>query len=138
MNTKEIHELRFAYKIRAALNESAEQVPAHVAARLAAARRTALAAKKAEAPETVQQLAMAGHRGSSNGRSGGHSGGFFRRFGVAWAMIALAAGLFGVYQWQQQDRVDELADVDAAMLLDDLPPAAYADHGFHVFLRRGQ
>ncbi|MNR57422.1 hypothetical protein D3C85_1782000 [compost metagenome] len=49
--------------------------------------------------------------------------------------MALIAGVTGIYQWQQQKRVEELADVDAAMLLDDLPPTAYADQGFHVFLK---
>lgn len=59
---------------------------------------------------------------------------FLRRLGLLWPTIALVAGLAGIYQWQQQQRVDELAEVDAAMLLDDLPLAAYADQGFHQYL----
>jgi hypothetical protein len=65
-------------------------------------------------------------------------GEWMRRLGLIWAVVALAGGLVGIYEWQQQKRVDELVDLDSAMLLDDLPPAAYADQGFHVFLKHGE
>jgi len=32
-------------------------------------------------------------------------------------------------------RANEVAEVDAALLADDLPPAAYADAGFVQFLK---
>jgi hypothetical protein len=34
--------------------------------------------------------------------------------------------------------VDELAEVDTAIMLDDLPLAAYADQGFHQYLKHDQ
>ncbi|UCF23693.1 MAG: DUF3619 family protein, partial [Ralstonia sp.] len=58
--------------------------------------------------------------------------------GQLWPTISLNAGLTGIYQWQQQQRVDELAEVDTAMMLDDLPLAAYADQGFHQYLTHDQ
>ena len=64
------------------------------------------------------------------------AGAWLRKLALVWTLVALGAGLMGIYHWQQQKRVEELADVDAAMLLDDLPPTAYADQGFHVFLKR--
>jgi len=33
------------------------------------------------------------------------------------------------------DRANELAEVDSALLTDDLPPSAYADPGFLQFLK---
>jgi hypothetical protein len=33
------------------------------------------------------------------------------------------------------NRANELAEVDSALLIDDLPPAAYADPGFLQFLK---
>jgi hypothetical protein len=33
------------------------------------------------------------------------------------------------------DRANELAEIDSALLIDDLPPAAYADPGFLQFLK---
>ncbi|CAG9188733.1 hypothetical protein BVI2075_1310016 [Burkholderia vietnamiensis] len=35
-------------------------------------------------------------------------------------------------------RTAELADIDAAMLSDDLPLNAYLDHGFNAYLSRAR
>ena len=142
-NDREIQELRFAHEVRAALDASADNLPADVSERLAAARRMALAHKKAEAPVRAPQFAMpAGHHAPSfddEDDSALHRvGSWLKRGALVWALVALGAGLIGIYHWQQQKRVEELADIDAAMLLDDLPPTAYADQGFHVFLKRVQ
>lgn len=139
MNTQELEELRFADRVRAALNASAQAVEPDIAARLAASRRMALARKKAEAPQTAPVLAtaVAGH--SAWGREDRQPiGGFMRRFGLIGVLCVIAISIAGVYEVQQERRIDELADVDSAMLLDDLPPAAYADHGFHLFLKRAE
>ncbi|UIF87063.1 DUF3619 family protein [Cupriavidus sp. UYPR2.512] len=140
-NDKEIHERRFAHEIRAALDAGADALPADITERLAAARRMAVARKKAEAPVLVPQLAVPGMHVPlfDEDTSPLHrAGAWLRRLGLIWTLVALAAGLMGIYHWQEQKRIEELADIDAAMLLDDLPPTAYADEGFHVFLKRGQ
>jgi hypothetical protein len=140
-NEKEINERRLAHEIRTALDASANALPDNVTDRLAAARRIALSRKKAHAAVIVPQLAMAGMHTATFDEDDTplqRAGAWLRRLGLVWALVALAAGLFGIYHWQQQQRVDELADLDAAMLLDELPPTAYADQGFHVFLKRGQ
>lgn len=140
-NEKEINERRLAHEIRTALDASASALPGNVTDRLAAARRVALSRKKAHAAVAVPQLASAGMPALSFDEDDSalhRAGSWLRRLGLVWTLVALAAGLAGIYHWQQQKRVDELADVDAAMLLDDLPPTAYADQGFHVFLKRGQ
>ncbi len=59
-NDKEIRERRFAHEIRAALDAGTDDLPADITERLAAARRMAVARKKAEAPVLVPQLAMPG------------------------------------------------------------------------------
>ncbi|WP_020203615.1 MULTISPECIES: DUF3619 family protein [Cupriavidus] len=140
-NEKEINERRLAHEIRTALDASANALPANVTERLAAARRMALSRRKAHAAVAAPQLATAGAATVSFDEDDSplhRAGAWLRRLGLVWTLVALGAGLIGIYHWQQQKRVDELADVDAAMLLDDLPPAAYADQGFHVFLKRGQ
>lgn len=140
-NDKEIRELRFAHEVRTALDAGTEALPADISERLAAARRMAVARKKAEVPVQVPQLAMPGARVPlfDDDDSPLHRAGeWLRRLALIWTLVALAAGLMGIYHWQQQKRIEELADIDAAMLLDDLPPTAYADEGFHVFLKRGQ
>ncbi|MDK3024604.1 DUF3619 family protein [Cupriavidus taiwanensis] len=140
-NDKDIRERRFAHEIRAALDAGADALPADISERLAAARRIAVARKKAEAPVLVPQLAMPGAHAPlfDDDASPLHrAGAWLRRLGLVWTLVALGAGLVGIYHWQEQKRIEELADIDAAMLLDDLPPTAYADEGFHVFLKHGQ
>ena len=146
MNKAELRERRFVHAVRTALNESAGQLPPDLRDRLAAARRTALAHKKAEMPSTVHSpvLAMPGVGAVSFEMEDEtqsplqRAAAFLRRLGLLWPTIALVAGLAGIYQWQQQQRVDELAEVDTAMMLDDLPLAAYADQGFHQYLKHDQ
>nr|WP_315592170.1 DUF3619 family protein [uncultured Cupriavidus sp.] len=139
-NERDIQERRIAHEIRLALDATAEALPRDIAERLAAARRMALAAKKAEVAH-VPQLALPGapHGYAFDDEDDTplhRAGAWMRKLALVWTLVALGAGLLGIYHWQQQQRLEELADVDAAMLLDDLPPTAYADQGFHVFLKR--
>jgi hypothetical protein len=49
-------------------------------------------------------------------------------------LLVLLLGLMFIYEHQNDFRARELADVDQALLLDDLPPDAYTDPGFLKFL----
>jgi hypothetical protein len=133
----DIQQRRLAQHIRTVLDASADDIRPDLAERLAAGRRIAVARRKVAATVKAPRLAAAGGRaGLGDEGSGLHRvGDWLRRLGLLWAVAALAAGLAGIYDWQQQQRVDELVDVDAAMLLDELPPSAYADQGFHMFLK---
>ncbi|WP_298012055.1 DUF3619 family protein [uncultured Aquabacterium sp.] len=50
-------------------------------------------------------------------------------------VMALVAGLWGVHHYHQIEKTEAAADVDTALLSDDLPPDAYADPGFAEFLQ---
>ncbi|PHV06791.1 hypothetical protein CSQ96_12415 [Janthinobacterium sp. BJB412] len=132
MNTDD---LNFAYKVRHALNERLDELPASTTDRLAAARQAAMARKKADAPVRVSERALA---------TGGAAGFFAQPFswlgrvGVAVPMLVLVAGMIGIYQYEEQERVTELAEVDAAVLSDELPLSAYMDHGFNAYLTKSE
>ena len=130
MNTDD---LNFAYKVRHALNEHLDQLPAPATDRLAAARKLAMARKKAHAPVQVAQRQLAGNIGSLFSFSA------LGRMGVVLPLLALVAGLAGIYQYEEQQRIAELAELDAAVLSDELPLTAYLDQGFNAYLaQRGQ
>ena len=57
------------------------------------------------------------------------------RMASALPLLVLLAGLWGINHWYQQEQVEAAANVDLALLSDDLPPAAYADPGFEEYLR---
>ncbi len=67
--------------------------------------------------------------------SGDEEGGWGLRWIAALPMVALMAGLLLINGAQSDNRDVELAEVDSALLTDDLPPAAYADPGFMQFLK---
>lgn len=130
MNTEDIN---FAYKVRHALNAKLDELPASTADRLANARKLAIARKKAHAPARVAQRKLAGNFGALFSLS------LLGRAGVVIPLLALVAGLTGVYQYEQERRIEEIAELDAAVLSDELPLTAYLDHGFNAYLaQRGQ
>lgn len=130
MNTDDIN---LAYKIRHALNEQLDTLPASTTDRLAAARAAALARKKPEAIP-VQAVSLAGWRGIGAFLSGPA----MSRLAVAVPILALVIGMGGVYQHEQQQQIAELADIDAAVLADELPLNAYLDPGFNAYLESQQ
>jgi hypothetical protein len=141
MSSLENTELEFARQLRRALEENTASLPPATVDRLAAARRAALARKKPEAvsaPVVVPALA-----GMPAGMAGLPQGGLeprrrsrLRRFALAWPLAALVVSLIGIAYWEDHQRTAELADIDAAMLSDDLPLNAYLDHGFNAYLSR--
>lgn len=62
---------------------------------------------------------------------------WFNRVASALPLVILAAGLVMIHTIQTERRASELAEVDAALLTDDLPPSAYADPGFVQYLKSG-
>jgi hypothetical protein len=50
-------------------------------------------------------------------------------------LVALIAGLTIIQNIMDDDGANELAEIDSALLIDDLPPDAYADPGFLQFLK---
>ncbi len=132
MNAREIN---FAYKVRHALNENLDHLPAATVARLADARKQALAARRGDlAPvRTFATIPMfAGQTGSYFGNVNPWLG----RAGLAVPLIALVLGLGGMFKYEQQKHISDTADIDAAVLSDELPLSAYLDHGFSAYLAR--
>jgi len=67
--------------------------------------------------------------------AGDNGAGFWGRLASAALMLVLVAGLVAIDVVQDNDRATEVAELDAALLTDDLPPEAYADPGFLQFIK---
>jgi hypothetical protein len=131
MNNKE---LQFAYKVKLALDANLDNLSDDTLQHLAAARRVALARKKT-APLTVrvEQPVFAGALG--NGTSlPPEKPTWLGRLGVALPLLAGIVLFMGIYQHENAKRVADLAEIDAAVLSDELPLSAYLDHGFNAYL----
>ncbi|MDM8356998.1 DUF3619 family protein [Pandoraea communis] len=137
----ETREIRFANRVRRALDEASDTPSPNMAARLAAARQEALARKKPEPVAVVQPaLVLAGVGAVQSPEIGGPRRALDKlgRLGLLWPLAALVIGLAGVAYWEHQQHIQDLADIDAAVLSDELPLSAYADHGFNAYLKRAQ
>lgn len=127
MNTTEIN---FAYKVRHALNEHLDNLPISTTDRLACAREIALSRKKTPTRVLAQQGILAG----SMGRFFNNPFSWLMRASIV-APILIGVGLLsGLYQYEQQHHLSAIADIDAAVLSDEVPPSAYLDRGFTTYL----
>lgn len=129
MNTEE---LNFAYKVRLALNENLDNLPTSVSDRLAEARKAALVRQKKEAPRLALATRLLFPAGGARSRDHGPS--LLARLGLALPLLVLAAGLVVIYEQEQQQRIAELAEIDVALLSDELPLSAYLDRGFRAYI----
>jgi hypothetical protein len=55
---------------------------------------------------------------------------------LAMMTLGLCAGLAGTYFWHLHDEAASLGEIDSALLADELPPNAYIDQGFRLWLER--
>lgn len=126
----------FGRQVAARLTLGTAELPYDITERLRAARAQAMAKRKLVSAQAAPAVV-------SNG--GGTASLGFPDEGVSWwnriasalPILVLAAGLVAIHVVQNDRRASEVAEVDAAILTDDLPPAAYADPGFTQFLKSG-
>jgi hypothetical protein len=128
----EIQADQFGRASAALLSQSTHNLSAGIKDRLHAARMKALSVKKAE-KVLAQKPALAGISGNWNAGSNG----MWDIVGWLAPLVVLIFGLIGIAQWQDDSRINDIAEVDAALLSDDVPPDAYADSGFLAFLKNG-
>jgi hypothetical protein len=124
---------RFGRQVAARLAAGAAELPYDVTERLRAARMQALARRKLVSMQRAPALAAAG-----GVTLGDEPIGLWNRIGSALPLVALVAGLILIHTVEDDRRASELAEVDAALLTDDLPPSAYADPGFAQFVKSGR
>jgi hypothetical protein len=158
---REALQARFALRVTARLNEGSQGLPHDIGERLRVAREQALEAARRtrlgtvavdeRAPALATEVAGVSPQGTvtlggwneadharqpSHGRrldDGPLTWGW--RLAATLPVLALLAGLWLVKAYHDQEKADATADIDTAILTDDLPPDAYADPGFEEFLR---
>jgi hypothetical protein len=116
------------------LDQATEQLSYRVQERLAAARAAAIGKVPVAQPETGPELPpIPREKVDPAGR-----GSWGWRFAAVAAPLLLLAGMFVADAVHEEQSVAELAEVDAALLTDDVPLVAYADHGFGVYIKNSR
>jgi hypothetical protein len=124
----------FGRRVAARLSEGAAGLPYEVSERLRAARTQAMARRKRVA--ALQTATSVSASGGAATVTGDEKFSLWQFAASALPILALVAGLVFIHAVQNERRASEVAEVDAALLTDDLPPAAYADPGFIQFLKQ--
>jgi hypothetical protein len=123
-----MNESKFGHQIKQQLDQSLN-LEAATLNRLKAAREHALARQRMTEPAFA--LAWAD---DVVGRLSGNPA----SASIALAGAALILALVGIQYWQRTPTVEELEEIDAALLTSDLPINAYLDKSFDSWLKRSQ
>jgi len=123
-----MNESKFGYQIKQQLDQALDLEPATLK-QLKFAREQALARQRTTEP--VFALAWVD---AVVGRLSGSSA----SASIALAGAALILALIGIQYWQQTPTVEEIEEIDAAILTSDLPINAYLDKSFDTWLKRSQ
>lgn len=128
-------EARFGLRVASALTARGESTGHDISERLRVAREQALerARLSRHAVATASASEVVGVAASGAAILGGQSM-WWTRLASAVPLLTLVIGLVLIDQWHDRAQIDAAADVDSALLADDLPPAAYSDPGFVEFL----
>ena len=120
------NEERYGQKIRQALNQSAQELPLATTRRLEAARHLAL--EKQKQPQTVFAIA--------------NTAGVLLRLNAerplvkqALAIFALLLGMWISFYFNSVQYVNEVEEIDSALLSGDMPPEAFMDKDFFEWLK---
>lgn len=124
---------RFGLGIAARLSDASDELPYDISERLRASRVQALAKRKVIVAKTASSVSLSG--GAASLTFGTEHMSVWNQIGSAIPLLALVLGLVAINVIQDDNRANELAEIDAALLTDDLPPSAYTDAGFAQFLK---
>jgi hypothetical protein len=125
---------RFGRQVAARLDAGARELPYDTTERLRAARMQALAKRKRVVGLRMATSVSASGAGAT--MTADEPVSWWNRVASVLPIIAVLGGLVLIHTIQNERRANEVAEVDAALLTDDLPPSAYADPGFIQFLKQ--
>lgn len=127
-------EARLAARLAGSLTQASQDLPHDVNERLRVARLQALARAREVRLAVPAATTVTGVSGSGALTLSA----FWPRWQRAASvlpLLLLVGGLFAIDQWVAREQVLTAAEIDAQLLSDDLPPAAYTDPGFAEYLR---
>ncbi|TXC65913.1 DUF3619 family protein [Piscinibacter aquaticus] len=125
-------EARIGLRVAARLSQGTMALDGDISERLRFAREKAL--ERARAVRTAESRPAVAVSTSGAAVLGGGAG-WWVKLGSVLPLLALAAGLFLIQYLHSEAQIETAAEIDAELLADDLPPAAYNDAGFVEFLK---
>lgn len=125
---------RIGLRLAALMEESSTHLDHAVSERLRFGREQALERARAGRLKLSSATPVLA-RGSTAVLGAPEMGWGWRLLWTALPALALALGLVAVDQWQSDEQIFAMAEVDAGLLSDSVPPEAYRDPGFAEFVK---
>jgi len=130
---------QLARRVVLQLDSQAQRLPHDIGERLRVAREQAVRrARESRLVEAAAPHAVAVRTGADGSVALGGTPSWWVRIGSALPLLVLVVGLLLIQHLQENAEISAAAEVDSALLADDLPPDAYGDPGFVEFLKHGQ
>jgi hypothetical protein len=125
----------FGRRVSVHLDQANQHLSYDISERLRASRIRAVAARRISQTEWQVASEVQAQNGLLSMQFPSKAHVFFNSLVSLIPLICLAAGLVMLYDFHNDQTAFELAEVDSALLVDDLPPQAYADPGFAHFMK---
>jgi len=132
---------RFGTRVAAGLSEHSESLPQDITERLRVAREQAVQRARLQAQTARRAAAAPAQSVVANGNTlalggpGGNGGSpLWLKLVSILPLLLLVLGLLAIQHGQSYAQIRAAAEVDTALLSDNVPPAAYSDPGFSQYL----
>lgn len=123
----------WARSLTAQLNTASQDLGHDIGERLRVARQMALKARPM--PQRLMRHSLALQANGTLSAPPEEELNLWRILASALPLLALVSGLLFIQVLQQDMAASDIASLDSALLLDELPPDAYTDPGFVQFLK---
>jgi len=123
-----------AARMAGAISLRSQSLPHDITERLRFGREQALLRARAARQQTAGGTVVTGVS-RSGAATLGRFGSWGTRFASVLPLVVLVSGMLMIERWNSQEQVLAAAEIDAQLLSDALPPAAYSDPGFAEFLK---
>ena len=127
-------EARLGARLASALNARSQALPHDITERLRFAREKSLSVARQSRAQAVAGTTVVGVSAHGSATLGAFLP-WWQRAASVLPLLVLVAGLVMIDNWAVREQVLAAAEIDAQLLADDLPPAAYSDPGFGEYLR---
>lgn len=127
-------EARLGARLAGALSLHTQQLPHDISERLRVARDQATARARELRLKSSPSTTLVGISASGTAVLGSGAP-WWQRAASVLPLVVLVSGLLMMDRWSVQEQVQAAAEIDAQLLTDTLPPAAYVDPGFAEYLR---
>jgi len=119
----------------AQLLEKNSELPYEISERLRASRTRALSVRRVSQTQLQTAQEIQSHNGVALLKFPTQFHSFLQTFGSVLPLLGLIVGLVFIHDFHNNQTALELAEVDSALLTDDLPPSAYTDASFLDYLK---